>query len=178
MAPRMPFDYYHRLSRAQRATYDRSDAITEVPLPSVDLLRPLVEQVVGALAADQRREVERGLQALADALLDQLAVPRLLVKVKAVRPSAHWGELHGLYEVLEDGSEPRLTVWMRTVAHRRTVAPRTFVRTVVHELCHHLDGTLHGLAETFHTEGFFKRESSLVNQVLGPSSRGRKVRDS
>jgi hypothetical protein len=32
-------------------------------------------------------------------------------------------------------------------------------------MCHHIDYTLYGLAESFHTEGFFRRESSLVRQL-------------
>lgn len=54
---------------------------------------------------------------------------------------------------------------MRTAEHERVVAFRTFLRTLLHEVCHHLDFTLFGLSDTFHTEGFFRRESSLVKQL-------------
>jgi len=37
---------------------------------------------------------------------------------------------------------------------------------LIHELCHHLDYELYALEETFHTEGFYKRESSLVAALL------------
>jgi hypothetical protein len=56
---------------------------------------------------------------------------------------------------------------MRTVARKQVVAFRTFLRTVLHELCHHLDYELYGLPETFHTQGFYKRESSLYLQITG-----------
>jgi hypothetical protein len=56
-------------------------------------------------------------------------------------------------------------VWMRTAAFGRVVAFRTFLRTLIHELCHHLDFTYLELPHSFHTEGFFKRESSLVHQL-------------
>ena len=59
-----------------------------------------------------------------------------------------------------------MTVWMRTAKHRRVVAFRTFLRTLLHELCHDLDYELFGLEETFHTEGFYKRESSLLHQLM------------
>jgi hypothetical protein len=36
----------------------------------------------------------------------------------------------------------------------------------VHELCHHLDYELFAFEETFHTEGFYKRESSLANALF------------
>jgi hypothetical protein len=46
------------------------------------------------------------------------------------------------------------------------VAFKTFLRTLVHEVCHHLDYELFRLAETFHTEGFYKRESTLTAALL------------
>jgi hypothetical protein len=33
-------------------------------------------------------------------------------------------------------------------------------------VCHHLDYELFALEETFHTEGFYKRESSLSNAIF------------
>ena len=55
---------------------------------------------------------------------------------------------------------------MRTARHRRVVAFRTFLRTLLHELCHHIDFELLGFAESFHTRGFFQRESSLFRQLV------------
>jgi hypothetical protein len=55
---------------------------------------------------------------------------------------------------------------MRTAQKGRVVAFRTFLRTLIHELCHHLDYVHIGLGRSFHTEGFFKRESSLLRQLL------------
>jgi hypothetical protein len=49
----------------------------------------------------------------------------------------------------------------------RVVAFRTFLRTLVHELGHHLDYRYLKLGGSQHTEGFFRRESSLVRQILG-----------
>jgi len=54
---------------------------------------------------------------------------------------------------------------MRTAQRRQIVAFRTFLRTLLHELCHHLDYELLKLTESFHTEGFYQRESSLLNQL-------------
>jgi hypothetical protein len=50
------------------------------------------------------------------------------------------------------------------------VAFRTFLRTLLHEFCHHLDYTLLGLQDSFHTEGFFRRESGLFSQLVGENS--------
>ena len=82
------------------------------------------------------------------------------------RPHARWGELHGLYTP-DDSEPPRIDLWMRTAQHRRIVAFRTFVRTLLHELGHHLDYEYLKLSDSLHTEGFFKRESSLFRQLIG-----------
>ena len=60
---------------------------------------------------------------------------------------------------------------MRTAKKEKVVRFRTFLRTLLHEVCHHLDYELFALPETFHTDGFYKRESSLANALLAAESR-------
>lgn len=163
----MPFAYYERLSAGRKKTYRRSDAIERVDLPPGPALEAWLGQMEMVLRNENRGEVERLAQALINDLTTRLKVPRVRVRVLSVRPSGNWGELHGLYEPFEDGTPPLITLWMRTVARRQVVAFKTFLRTLLHELCHHLDYELYRLPETFHTEGFYKRESSLYTQIRG-----------
>ena len=95
-----------------------------------------------------------------------LHVEPVRVKVLAVRPHNEWGELHGLYEPAEGRRTAAITLWMRTAQRRQVVAFRSFLRTLLHELCHHLDYVLLELHESYHTEGFYKRESSLFHQLV------------
>jgi len=161
----VPFAYYSKLSAAEKRIYRASDAITKVPLPDAVALRATVLELEEALAAEDRRSVERTAHRLANAICEQLGAPPVRVKVLAARPTGSYGELHGLYE--PEPLPAKLTVWMRTAAKRRVVAFRSFLRTVVHELLHHLDYEHFGLADSFHTEGFFQRESSVARQLLG-----------
>jgi hypothetical protein len=94
-----------------------------------------------------------------------LAIKPARVEVLAARPSARWGELHGLYTAPDKGV-PRIQVWMRTARHKRVVAFRTFLRTLLHEIGHHLDYEHLRLPDSLHTEGFFRRESSLFRQLV------------
>jgi hypothetical protein len=94
-----------------------------------------------------------------------LGLPPVRVEVLAARPHARWGELHGLYTA-ERGRTPRIQLWMRTAKQKRVVAFRTFLRTLLHEVGHHVDYTGLRLAESYHTEGFYKRESSLFHQLV------------
>jgi hypothetical protein len=54
---------------------------------------------------------------------------------------------------------------MRTAQRHDVVKPKTFLRTLMHELGHYLDYTLLKLDDSFHNSGFFKRESFLVRTL-------------
>ncbi len=163
----MPFAYYDRLSPARQRIYRRSDAIARVALSDPAALVPLAKAVEPALATGDPRAAQSACQLLVDALNAQLGTPAVRARVMARRPSDAGGELHGLYEPDEDGKVARVSVWMRTAARDDVVKFRTFLRTLVHEMCHHFDYELYKLAETFHTEGFYARESTLVKELLG-----------
>jgi len=166
----MPFAYYARLSRAQQAVYRKSDEIVDVRLPQPAALLPVVEALAAALASEDRATVQRATERMIRALTDELGVSPVKVQVLAARPHAKWGELHGLYTA-ERGRTPTIQLWMRTAKQRRVVAFRTYLRTLLHEVGHHLDYTLLRLRDSYHTEGFYKRESNLFKQLVPEAAR-------
>ncbi len=161
----MPFAYYARLTRRQRAIYDKSDAITEIRLARPEALRPSVDALATALAAEERPATQQATHSLIRGLCAAMSLPPVDVEVLASRPHARWGELHGLY-TNERGRPPKIQLWMRTAKQKRVVAFRTYLRTLLHEVGHHADYTVLRLAESYHTEGFYKRESSLFHQLV------------
>jgi hypothetical protein len=161
----MPFSYYARLTRSQQAVYRKSDEIAEVRLPRPAALHPAVSALTAALATEDRAQVQRATERLIRDLTDAFGVPPVQVEVLAARPHAKWGELHGLYTV-ERGKPPRIQLWMRTAKQRRVVAFRTYLRTLLHEVGHHLDYALLRLRDSYHTQGFYQRESSLFHQLV------------
>lgn len=162
------FAYYDKLSADSRRTYRASDRILRVDVPDAAALEPLAREIEGTLALGQRRNVESACQALVDALNHALGTPPVRVRVLERRPADAGGELQGLYEPDEvTGGIARITVWMRTAQREQVVKFRTFLRTLLHEVCHHLDYELYRFNETFHTEGFYARESSLMRDLLG-----------
>jgi len=162
----MRFAYYNRLSSGQQAIYRKSDAIESVVVSDPERLFPIVDEIARALGTEDQRRIQAASQALLDALASALAVPLVRVSVLARRPELRDGELHGLYEPADRGEPVRIKLWMRTAHHKRVVAFRTFLRTLLHEFCHHLDYERFALQDSFHTEGFYKRESSLLKQLL------------
>ncbi len=162
----MPFAYYARLSKSQKAIYDRSDGITEIRLPEAEALRPFVGALAEALTQEDRELTRVICQRLLSGLTGMLRIDPVRVEVLAARPHARWGELHGLYTEGATRRPPKITLWMRTARQQRVVAFRTFLRTFLHELCHHLDYRLLRLPDSFHTQGFYKREASLFHQLV------------
>ena len=168
----MVFDYYKRLSASRQSIYRQSDAIIAVTLPDAGILRPPAQALVAALKSEDRTTVQRLSQQVTDGIIGQMQVPLLRIQVLAVRPSDDWGELHGLYLPEEDGKPAKIQLWMRTAKHKRVVAFKSYLRTLLHEICHHLDYEFYKFPETFHTEGFYNRESSLFHQLVPDGQAG------
>jgi hypothetical protein len=154
-----------RLTPLQQRIYDRSASIPAIQLtPSSQLLEATA--VLGeALAREERARVESLSQTIVNHICWQLDVRTVRVQVEGVRPSNRRGELHGLYTQYSGGSNS-IQVWMRTAKRGQVVAFRTFLRTLLHEVCHHLDYTHLHLRESYHTEGFFQRESNLFRAIV------------
>lgn len=163
----MPFSYYARLSAGNKRIYDASERIVALQLQAAAELWVCVSALEVALESTQLAAVQQACQVLADGLCSQLQAPPVAVKVLAKRPSNRYGELHGLYEGVEGARKvAKITLWMRTAQRWQVVAFRSFLRTLLHELCHHFDYTHFKLADSLHTAGFYQRESSLFHQLV------------
>ena len=163
----MPYSYYRRLAAKDKKIYRTSDNIANVSLKDSEQLVPYVRDIQSALKTKQKINVLRASQALANQLTLQLEIPPIKIKVLTSRPHNHYGELHGLYEPASRKTKvAEISVWMLTAKRKQVVAFKTYMRTLFHEVCHHLDYELYKLEDSFHTEGFFKRESSLYKQLV------------
>jgi hypothetical protein len=166
-----------RLSPAERRVYDRSDAATSVRLRPTDRLRRAVAALPEALADADVARVGRIAQAVADEITGVLRVRAVRVQVHGTRPSNASGELHGLYTA-GPNTGANIELWMLTAKRGQVVAFKTFLRTLLHEICHHLDYTLLALPNSYHSDGFYKRESSLFHQIGAAAVATRQSRSS
>lgn len=166
----MVFAFYQRLNAKQRQIYRASDQKQLSLPPEVNLARELC-LLERELKQEQRLAVQQICQSIVDTLLVAFKLPAVRVVVLAKRPSNHTGELHGLYEGEEGGQLAKISIWMRTAQRQQIVAYKTFLRTLLHEFCHHIDFELYKFPESFHTEGFYKRESMLLNRLLAQVTR-------
>ena len=162
----MAYSYFYRLSRRQQKIYLKSETINTVRLKDIDELKLITQKLEQQLPTGDVVLVEDCSQALVNALCQQLRFASARINVLERRPHNNYGELHGLYEPVER-TRPRakIYVWMRTAKRQQVVAFKTYLRTLIHEFCHHLDFEYYKFEDSFHTKGFFQRESSIVKQL-------------
>ena len=147
----MVFNFYNRLTSRQQSIYRQSDDIKHLTLKDVKCLHNESSTLETLLIEEDLVKIEMVCQTIADDIVRQIKSPRLKVQVLSVRPSDDWGELHGLYLPEDDGQPAKIQVWMRTAKNKKVVAFKSFLRTLLHELCHHIDYEHFGFPETFHT---------------------------
>ncbi len=163
----MSYAYFNRLNKTQKKVYLASDKITAVKLDNLVSLQSSSRELQEALSHANVIQVEQYCQKLSDEICAGLKLATARIHVLERRPHNNFGELHGLYEPVDRGrSRGQVYVWMRTAKRQQVVAFKTFLRTLIHELCHHLDYEHFKLADSFHTQGFFQRESSIYKQLI------------
>jgi hypothetical protein len=146
--------------------------VPAIPLSAGPALRGAVAALPDALATGRATVVRAHAQSIADGICTGLAVPPVHVRVLLHRPPLRGGELQGLYT--PRAGRDLITLWMLTAKRGQVVAFRTFLRTLLHELCHHLDYTLLHLRDSLHTQGFYQRESSLFHALDAARVDGRR----
>jgi hypothetical protein len=177
-----PPAWFHRLPPAGQRAYLRSDAIDRYQLTPGVAIFSAVAALMRALEGGASSIVERAAQAVAIELCRLLGVRPVKVEVRNVRPHNTRGELHGIFYprgparvpssvpggLPARNGEPLIVLWMRTAQRHDLVKPKTFLRTLMHELGHYLDYAHLRLGDSYHTMGFYKRESFLV-RMLAPA---------
>ena len=165
---RLPAFFYRLPPHAQRC-YLESDSIARYEfVPD----RPAIDAVVSltsVLARGSTAATEGAARKVAMEMCRVAGVAPLAVDVREVRPKNARGELHGLFYPANSRNRtpPNIVLWMRTAERHDVVKPRTFVRTLMHELVHYFDYSVLKLEDSFHTHGFFARESFLVRATAG-----------
>jgi hypothetical protein len=154
--------FYYRLAPRDQKVYLRSDAIDAFNLIAGPNTLPLAEALIAALEGGSLTGTARAAQDLVTELCRLLGVRSVPIEVKGVRPRNARGELHGIFYP----DAPRIVLWTRTALRHDVVKPKTFLRTLMHELAHYFDYALLRLGNSYHTRGFFKRESFLVRAVF------------
>jgi hypothetical protein len=94
-------------------------------------------------------------------------VPKCGVHVLSARPlrvREYWTtELFGDYHI----QAMAIRLWMRTAVRKDITSFGTFLSTICHEFCHHLDFQKFGFTDSWHTRGFYERAAALCHHARG-----------
>ena len=149
-----------------RAAYLKSDQLCSLEVPADDRLRAPARSIEEALNAEQSAPVRKACLQFLTAAAAFYGVSRPQVRVLAARPlrvrENRWAtELFGDYHL----EQKLIRVWMRTAVQKRVTSFGTFLATLCHEFCHHLDCERFGFRDTPHTRGFYERAAALYHHA-------------
>jgi len=150
---------------ALRAQFEASDRLTSLELPEDDLLSAPAKQIEIAMQGS-RGDIRAACAEFLSTAADFYGVSRPEVAALAARPlrvrEGRWTtELFGDYEL----ATARIRIWTRTAVRKRVTSYGTFLSTLCHEFCHHLDCRRFGFRQTPHTRGFYERGAALYHHA-------------
>jgi hypothetical protein len=166
---RLPAFFYRLSPHAQRC-YLKSDSIERYDFVPNGAVLARTQALLRTLEGGSLTAINQAAQHLVNEVCRLMGITPVRVEIRGVRPRNTRSELHGIFYPHE--RPPRMVVWMRTAQRRDIVKPKTFLRTLLHELGHYLDYAFLKLGDSFHTSGFFKRESFLVRALYGAPRAG------
>ena len=150
-----------------RARFVESDRMLTLDLPQDGRLFSSTESIDWAMKAGTSADVRRACAEFLDATSQFYGVSACGIRVLAARPlrvREHWtSELFGDYAP----ETMLIRVWMRTAVRKEITSFGTFLSTLCHEFCHHLDFQRFGFPDSWHTRGFYERAAALYHYARG-----------
>jgi hypothetical protein len=150
-----------------RARFLESDRIKTLDLPQNASLLAIAQSIESAMNAGTTADVRCTCAEFLVATSEFYKIPECGVRVLAARPlrvREHWStELFGDY----NPETMLIRVWMRTAVRKEITSFGTFLSTLCHEFCHHLDYQRFGFHDSWHTRGFYERTAALYHHARG-----------
>ncbi len=147
--------------------FQESDKKKTLELPQDRHLLVAANAIEGAMRTGASASVRRACAEFLTIASKFYEVPACGTRVLAARPlrvRENWtSELFGDY----DPSTKVIRVWMRTAVRKDITSFGTFLSTLSHEFCHHLDFQRFRFADSRHTRGFYERAGVLYHHARG-----------
>jgi len=153
--------------KANRAGFLESDRIKMLDLPQDGRLLAIAESIEQTMKATRASDVRRACAEFLEATSQFYKVSDCDVRVLAARPLRV--RENGATELFGDYSPETMLIrlWMRTAVRKEITSFGTFLSTLCHEFCHHLDFQQFGFPDSWHTRGFYERAAALYHHVRG-----------
>src|ERR1700746_773587 len=153
--------------KANRAGFLESDQMKTLDLPKNGRLPTITKSIESAMKDGKGSDVRNTCADFLATASDFYEVPTCGIRVLAARPlrTRERGtfELFGDY----DPGTSVIRVWMRTAVRKEVTSFGTFLSTLCHEFCHHLDCQKFGFVRSPHTRGFYERTCLLHHHARG-----------
>jgi len=150
-----------------RAAFWESDRIKMLDVPKdTPALPEIANTIEAAMQSGKTAEVRVACAKFLSQASQVYRVPECGVRVLASRPlrGREWvTELFGDY----DPETMLMRLWMRTAIKKEITSFGTFLSTLCHEYCHHLDYHLFKFSDSWHTRGFYERAAVLYHHARG-----------
>jgi hypothetical protein len=155
--------------KRNRSLFFDSDRMKTLELPGDDRLRGIAAALQSAMESKAEAEVRRSCAEFLAVASAFYKVPRCEVRVLASRPLRV--REHSTVELFGDyhPNTMLIRVWMRTAVRKAVTSFGTFLSTLCHEFCHHLDFHRFRLPNSWHTRGFYERTAVLYHHARGTS---------
>jgi hypothetical protein len=153
--------------KANRVGFYESDRIRTLDLPRDGHLQEIAQRLESAMKTDNIRDVRSVCTEFLASASISYEVPTCGVRVLAARPLRT--REHGTFELFGDYSPDSMLirVWMRTAVRKEVTSFGTFLSTLCHEFCHHLDFKKFGFVNSWHSRGFYERAGVLYHYARG-----------
>ena len=151
--------------RKYRDQFLESDRIKTLDLPRNGALTEVAHRLESAMKPDNIQDVRSACAEFLTTASDFYEVPTCGVRVLAARPLRT--REHGTFELFGDYAPDSMLmrVWMRTAVRKEVTSFGTFLSTLCHEFCHHLDFKKFGFSDSWHTRGFYERAGVLYHHA-------------
>lgn len=148
--------------------FRESERLTGIELPPSGTLPQLAQQIESVMKNGTREQVREGCAEFLAAAAGFYGVRAPEVRALAARPlrvrEGGWQtELFGDYSL----RDARIRIWTRTAVRKQVTSFGTFLSTLCHEFCHHLDCQKFGFSRSPHTRGFYERAAALYHHARG-----------
>jgi hypothetical protein len=151
-----------------RARFLESDRLTALEVPEDDRLQASANSIDSAMLRSNASSVRQACTEFLSIasgfyLVRQPGIRVLAARPLRVREGGSAIELFGDY----DPETLLIRLWMRTAIRKQVTSYGTFLSTLCHEFCHHLDCQRFGWRESCHTRGFYQRTAALYHHARG-----------
>ena len=172
MRPPRPKASNKQWSQSQTKEYNRSltTPIDSLPRNSVKVLQIAVKFLAQALKEGEEEEINEYANETVAELNRIYKLPHLKVYTGGKRRlTRRGGQYYGVYKTRgEEEKRHSISVYSRTAKTQKYVAPKTFLKTLIHEWGHHYDKYRLKIANTYHTKGFYDRLNTVYSKLKEP----------